>query len=110
MILGGYLDILCKLDLPIVPAYLFIRNKRANSLNMLRIFFCPFCHRFFKEEDRIFHVNGGPEPIETHEELLRKAMEFLSLQEKPKDGLEVDFQVICRLCFSTDRGGASQCW
>jgi len=77
---------------------------------MLRIFFCPFCHQFFKEENRVFHVEGGPEPIETHEVLLRKAMEFFGLKEKPMEGLEVDFQVICKLCYSTDRGGASQCW
>jgi hypothetical protein len=77
---------------------------------MLRIFFCPFCHRFFKEESRIFHVINGPEPIETREVLLRKALEFLSMSEKPKEGLDVDFQVICRLCYSTDIGGATQYW
>ena len=77
---------------------------------MLRIYFCPFCHRFFTEESRILHVNSGPEPIETREVLLRNALEFLGIQEKPKEGLEIDFQVICKLCFSTDRGGASQYW
>jgi hypothetical protein len=77
---------------------------------MLRIFFCPFCHRFFKEESRVFHVNGGPAPTETHGELIMNALKFLGLQEKPTEGLEVDFQVICRLCFSTDMGGASQYW
>jgi hypothetical protein len=77
---------------------------------MLRIFFCPFCHRFFEEESRVFHVNGGPEPIETHEVLLRKALEFLNLPEKPTEGLEVDFEVICKLCFSTDEGGVSHYW
>ncbi|MCJ7444531.1 MAG: hypothetical protein MUO26_08385 [Methanotrichaceae archaeon] len=77
---------------------------------MLRIFFCPFCHRFFKEESRVFHVIGGPQLIETHAVLLRKALEFLSLQEKPKEGLEIDSEVICKLCYSTDEGGASHYW
>jgi len=77
---------------------------------MLRIFFCPFCHRFFKEESRVFRVYGGPEPTETHEELIMNALEFLGLQKKPTDGLDVDFQVICKLCFSTDEGGASHYW
>ena len=73
-------------------------------------FFCPFCHRFFKEESRVFHVIGGPKPIEPQEVLLKKALEFLSLKEKPKEGLDVDFEVICKLCFSTDEGGASHYW
>jgi len=38
-----------------------------------------------------------PETIETQEVLLRKAMEFLCIQEKPKEGLEVDFEAICKL-------------
>ncbi|MCJ7444541.1 MAG: hypothetical protein MUO26_08435 [Methanotrichaceae archaeon] len=77
---------------------------------MLRIFFCPFCHRFFKEESRVFHVIGGPQPTETHEVLLGKALEFLNIQKKSKEGLEVDHEVICKLCYSTDEGGASHYW
>jgi len=59
---------------------------------MLRISFCPFCHQFFKEESRIFHVEGGLEPIETHEVLFRKAMEFLGLKETSTEGLESIFK------------------
>lgn len=77
---------------------------------MYRLFFCPLCHRFFKEESRVLRVHGGPEPTETEEMLTRKALEFLGIQEKPTEGLEVDFRVVCKLCISTDEGGASHYW
>jgi len=48
--------------------------------------------------------------IETSEQLIIKALEFLGLKSAPKDGLDIDFHVICNFCFSTDRGGASQYW
>jgi hypothetical protein len=77
---------------------------------MVQLYFCPFCHRFFKDESRILHVYGGPEPIETHVQLIADALEFLGLKSAPPDGLDIDFHVICKFCFSTDRGGASQYW
>jgi hypothetical protein len=58
---------------------------------MLRIFFCPFCHQFFKEENRVFHVEGGPELIETHEVLLRKETEFFGPGIKIKEEIARTF-------------------
>ena len=77
---------------------------------MMPIYFCPFCHRFFKEESRIFHAYGGPEPIETQEKLIENALKFLGIQSAPPEGPDIDYHVICKFCLSTDRGGASQYW
>jgi len=70
---------------------------------MLESFFCPLCHRFFEKENRVFRAYGGPELVEIHEELIRKALELLGLQETDRE-LEGGFSSGLQAVSCTDEG------
>jgi len=77
---------------------------------MVQLYFCPFVIDSLKRKAGSSTHMAVQKTIETSEQLIIKALEFLGLKSAPKDGLDIDFHVICNFCFSTDRGGASQYW